>query len=187
MTMRNLVLVGGLVSLLAGCSSFSGLSGSGSNLACKAPDGVTCTSVSGIYANSLDEGLPGQQPKGESAGSKKKEPGASDKVAPPSPYFSPRDLATPNSGDPIRMAPLVLRVWIAPWEDTDGDLHDQHYLYTVVHNGRWLIESNRQAIQNAYKPVFPLKGKTPVDPDDAKPAAASALHGMPGARGETDK
>jgi conjugal transfer pilus assembly protein TraV len=29
------------------------------------------------------------------------------------------------SGTPIRSAPRLLRVWFAPWEDTDGDLHDQ--------------------------------------------------------------
>ena len=43
----------------SGCTSFSGLSGSKSGLACQAPDGVICTSVSGIYANSLADALPG--------------------------------------------------------------------------------------------------------------------------------
>jgi conjugal transfer pilus assembly protein TraV len=91
-------------------------------------------------------------------------------------YFSPRDLATPNSGDPIRMPPLVLRVWIAPWEDTDGDLHDQHYLYTVVHQGKWLIETNHQQIRDAYKPVFPLRGQE--KPEEERPEAASSMPGV---------
>ena len=170
--------------LTAGCSSFSGLSGSKSELACKAPDGVICTSVSGIYANSLAEALPGQQqPKpqdkpSQDAGSKDSRDGA---TMPPPGYFSPRDLATPNSGDPIRMAPLVLRVWIAPWEDTDGDLHDQHYLYTVVHQGKWLIETNQQQIRDAYKPVFPLRGKE--KPEVERPVADDAMPGVSGQRG----
>jgi conjugal transfer pilus assembly protein TraV len=100
---------------------------------------------------------------------------------PPLGYFSPRDLATPNSGDPIRMAPLVLRVWIAPWEDTDGDLHDQHYLYTVVHQGKWLIETNQQQIRDAYKPVFPLRGKD--KPEEERPVADDAMPGVSGQRG----
>lgn len=168
----------------AGCSSFSGLSGSKSELACKAPDGVICTSVSGIYANSLAEALPGQQkPKSQDkpsqdAGSKDSKDG---ETMPPLGYFSPRDLATPNSGDPIRMAPLVLRVWIAPWEDTDGDLHDQHYLYTVVHQGKWLIETNQQQIRDAYKPVFPLRGKD--KPEEERPVADDAMPGVSGQRG----
>lgn len=95
---------------------------------------------------------------------------------PPPVYFSPRDLATPNSGDPIRMAPLVLRVWIAPWEDTEGDLHDQHYLYTVVHQGKWLIETNQQQIRDAYKPVFPLRGQE--KPEEERPEAAGSMPGV---------
>jgi conjugal transfer pilus assembly protein TraV len=145
---------------------------------------VICTSVSGIYANSLDEALPGQQqPKpqdksSQDAGSKDSKDGA---TMPPPGSFSPRDLATPNSGDPIRMAPLVLRVWIAPWEDTDGDLHDQHYLYTVVHQGKWLIETNQQQIRDAYKPVFPLRGKD--KPEEERPVADDAMPGVSGQRG----
>ena len=164
----------------SGCSSFSGLAGSKSELACKAPDGVLCTSVSGIYANSLADALPGQQEKGQEKPETAK--AAKDAAPVPAPgYFSPRDLTTPNSGDPIRMAPLVLRVWIAPWEDTEGDLHDQHYLYTVVHQGKWLIESNQQTIRDAFKPVFPLKGKG--KPDEENPEVAAALPGAPGQGG----
>ena len=163
----------------AGCSSFSGLSGSKSELACKAPDGVICTSVSGIYANSLAEALPGQQqPKSQDKPSQdagSKDP-RDDATMPPPAYFSPRDLATPNSGDPIRMAPLVLRVWIAPWEDTEGDLHDQHYLYTVVHQGKWLIETNQQQIRDAYKPVFPLRGQE--KPEEKRAEAAGSMPGV---------
>jgi hypothetical protein len=38
----------------------SGLSGS-SDYACKAPDGVTCDSVSGTYANAIHNNLPSQR------------------------------------------------------------------------------------------------------------------------------
>lgn len=174
MTMQRLVLVGGLVSMLAGCSSFSGLAGSKSDLACKAPDGVICTSVSGIYANSLEDALPGQLNDPARNGTIKKATATDHQAGAPissdPPAYSPRVLVTPESGDPLRQSPLVLRVWIAPWEDTDGDLHDQHYVYMVVNNGKWLIESNQQAIHNAYRPVFPL-GK--LDTEMARPEAAS--------------
>jgi conjugal transfer pilus assembly protein TraV len=45
-------------------------------------------------------------------------------------------------------------LWFAPWEDTDGDLHDQSYVYLMVDAGNWLVEHNRQRIQAAYKPVY---------------------------------
>ena len=44
--------------LLAGCSA-SGLDAK-TSFACKAPDGVTCMSVSGVYETSRQNALPGQ-------------------------------------------------------------------------------------------------------------------------------
>ena len=56
---RLVALLGGVESL-AGCMSLSGLSGN-SSYACKAPDGVTCQSVSGTYANAVVNNLPAQR------------------------------------------------------------------------------------------------------------------------------
>ena len=47
---------------LAACTNMSGLSGS-SSYACKAPDGVICDSVSGTYANAVQNNLPSQKPR----------------------------------------------------------------------------------------------------------------------------
>ena len=58
----------GATVLLAACTNMSGLSGS-SSFACKAPDGVTCDSVSGTYANAVQNNLPSQRPKPEAASS----------------------------------------------------------------------------------------------------------------------
>lgn len=160
---------------LSGCSSFSsmfsGLSGSTVEHACKAPDGVSCSSVSGNYANAVAGNLPGQKavtviaPTAPQLQSDKPTAQTVESATETQPadstdqvFFSPRDIAAPRSGDPVRMAPLVLRIWFAPWEDADGDLHDQHYVYAVMHHGKWLIEANRQAVMNAYRPVYPLNG-----------------------------
>lgn len=154
--MVRLLIAVAVSAALAGCSSlgFSGLAGSRTELNCKAPDGVLCSSVSGTYANSVAGTLPGQLP--TKAGEAKAEAGLIPVAA--LPVVSPADMATPTSGDPVRVAPRVLRVWIAPWEDSDGDLHDQHYIYTVVQKGKWAIETTQDAITSQYRPVFPLKG-----------------------------
>lgn len=135
--------------LLAGCASFSGLDAS-STFSCKAPDGILCQSMSGVYANAEAHNLPGQRvanDKGTPAGSPAK-------VQDAIPQAATGVLTKPiYSGTPIRTAPLVLRVWLAPWEDSDGDLHDQSYVYLPVDGGRWLIEHNRRRIQDAYRPV----------------------------------
>ena len=64
--------------LLSGCASLSGLDG-GSSYACKAPEGVTCDSVSGTYHNALQNNLPSQR---RSAPSGQAEPPASPEFTP---------------------------------------------------------------------------------------------------------
>lgn len=139
MKLRGLALALGLS--LSGCASMSGYDAN-TGFSCKAPDGVLCESMSGIYANAQAQNLPGQRiTHGSSAA-------ASDTPV------EGRVMSKPiYSGSPIRSSPRVLRIWFAPWEDSDGDLHDQNYVYLQVDSGRWLIEHNRRRIQDAYRPV----------------------------------
>jgi hypothetical protein len=42
--------------------------------------------------------------------------------------------------DPLARLPAkVMRIWIAPWEDSRGDLHAPGYLYTEIEPRRWTI------------------------------------------------
>jgi type IV conjugative transfer system lipoprotein TraV len=66
---------------------------------------------------------------------------------------SPIERLTPNTGKPLRSAAEVLRIWVAPYEDDDGVLHDQSFAYVVVDPGRWLIEHNQRRIQNEFRAV----------------------------------
>jgi len=139
---------------VTGCNSISGTGGSGS-YGCKAPDGVLCSSVGGVYSNSAQNNLPAQR------AAAKHEDKVQFVVAPAQAVRPPM-----TTGTPIRSAPRVLRVWIAPWEDTDGDLRDQSYVYVAVDGGRWLIERNHQNIRDEYAPIAPPKqqnfGAAPV-------------------------
>ncbi|HGO6126528.1 type IV conjugative transfer system lipoprotein TraV [Burkholderia cepacia] len=144
---------------LTGCS-FSGLDAS-SKFSCKAPDGVACASMSGVYANIQANNLPSQQiSHGATQAATSKTP------APGSAVLS-RPLF---SGSPIRSAPRELRLWFAPWEDADGDLYDQSYAYLVIDYGQWLIAHNQRRIRDLYRPA---PGITVRDVASA-PAAASA-------------
>lgn len=133
----------GAVVALSGCSSMSGFDAK-SEFACKAPDGILCESMSGIYANAQAKNLPGQRvnARGEAPVELSQAKAGSNVMTKPI-----------YSGTPIRSAPRLLRVWFAPWEDTDGDLHDQSYVYLPVDSGRWLVEHNRRRIQDNYRPV----------------------------------
>lgn len=152
--------------LLAGCGSMSGLDAS-SSFSCKAAPGVTCQSISGVHQNASAGNLPFQR-NGEVNGKATESDVRSDEKplaygaikTDPNTKVSPRDMNAASSGMPVRQPPLVLRVWMAPFEDEAGDLHDQSYFYTMVHSGRWMIEANRSTITNQFRPIYPLNRPT---------------------------
>lgn len=151
--------------LLSGCGSLSGLDASGS-FGCKAAPGVNCQSISGVYQNATAGSLPFQRQEenaSKTADGEKKPYGAPRNEG----KVSPRDMNAQYSGMPVRQPPLVLRVWMAPYEDEGGDLHDQSYFYTMVHSGKWMIEANRNSISSQFKPIYPLVRPTNNGQDQA--------------------
>ena len=50
----------------------------------------------------------------------------------------------------LRVPARVMRIWIAPWEDSRGDLHAPGYLYTEIEPRRWTLgaktERNRETL-----------------------------------------
>ncbi|MBT9597001.1 MAG: TraV family lipoprotein [Vitreoscilla sp.] len=142
-------LIGALAvatSMLGACTSMSGLSGS-SSYACKAPEGVTCDSVSGTYANAVHNNLPSQRSRSVAAA-----PASGSPPSAPPPQPSTSASATPT---PLRSSARILRLWFKPWEDADRDLYDQGYVYVQINSGEWLIEHARRQIREAYAPLRP--------------------------------
>lgn len=161
---RLLVPVIFTTSLMAGCGSMSGLDAS-SNFSCKAAPGVTCQSISGVHQNAIAGNLPFQKQGDASINANAPDSKSSDEHKPATygtvkyedkAKMSPRDMVATSSGMPVRQPPLVLRVWMAPYEDEAGDLYDQSYFYAMVHSGRWMIEANRSSISNQFRPIYPL-------------------------------
>lgn len=156
--MKTLVLRLGAVCLffpLAACMNMSGLGGD-SKYACKAPDGVTCDSVSGTYANALHNNLPSQQ--AQRSTRRLKEPSEESHSVTVGRSISrttanPSDMAVTPS--PLRTQARILRLWIKPWEDADGDLYDQGYVYVQVDNGQWQIDHVQRQIRDLYAPLKP--------------------------------
>lgn len=168
---------------LSGCGALdmSGL-GAEKSFQCAAPEGVPCMSVTGINANATrgtlpsmkrtieDEGrmtqtksdemptLFGDNAKQAASKSEGKLAHYGQSRAPGT--LSPSEMEAPYSGSPIRTAPKIMRIWIAPIEDSDADLQDQRYMYVTVNTGRWLIEANQSNLVRQYKPVFQLGKQT---------------------------
>lgn len=154
------------IAALAGCvSTMSGLGGT-DKYACKAPDGVLCTSVAGVYANSVQNNLPSQRIEKLPAMATPSTPPARTSVAP----------IPAIEGTALRSSPRILRMWLAPWEDSDGDLHDQSFLYVVVDSGRWLIEHQRSKLSNEFAPIAPPRQTSPAPAEQgANPERESKL------------
>ncbi|MGA7950933.1 MAG: type IV conjugative transfer system lipoprotein TraV [Thiobacillaceae bacterium] len=179
--MKQALTVIALAALLGGCGSFSGLDGS-SSFTCKAPDGVSCTSVSGVYANSAANNLPsstGTPVDKHDTPSQSDNPhttDTADKAAKPAaakPLPSYGAIASlrqgaPTSGDPVLSPPRILRIWLSPWEDQDGDLRDQSYLYVMWNRGEWNIQHSRSNLMNQYAPVSLLLSPGSLSSNSAK-------------------
>ena len=138
---------------LGGCMNMSGLSGS-TSYSCKAPEGVTCDSVSGTYANAIKNNLPSQRPRPVKAGAAASTAVAASGV-PVLPSAPPVSLTAAALAMPLRSSARILRLWFKPWEDADRDLYDQGYVYVQIDNGQWLIEHAQRQIREAYAPLRP--------------------------------
>ena len=160
--------------LVLGCSA-SGLDAK-TAFGCKAPDGVTCMSVTGVYATSRSNALPGQQPTAPGTTKEAPAPAPSqtatrDSAAVPSTLRGP----TLPDGAPLRSPPRVLRIWIAPYEDSDGDLRDQSHMYVTVDPGTWQIEHARRAIRDRFAPVRTVTPVLPSGSDTPRPADGTTV------------
>jgi conjugal transfer pilus assembly protein TraV len=151
----NLARAVGIISMtvgilsLSGCANVSGLDAK-SNFSCKAPDGVSCQAISGVYANNPVSG----------AANSTAASGAHSAATPmPNiPVYGQQAvrLTERTTGSAIRSEPKIRRMWVAPWMDGDEDLWDQSYVYLTVDRGRWLIEHNRSKIRQQFAPIRPV-------------------------------
>lgn len=176
--------------LLSACVSMSGLGGE-SKYACAAPEGVTCQSVSGTYANAVRDSAAAprlaasantspsaehsSQPSRSSQPPKPAQPtplgtdGTDEQV--PGPRAANRRDAEPRTDaaeaelarhrptafppDALRDPPRILRLWTKAWEDADGDLWDQGFVYVQVSSGSWRIDHVRQSARQRAASVHP--------------------------------
>ena len=156
-------VVAAVAMALSGCASMSGLDAT-DTYGCKAPEGVSCISVSGTYANSNPGGRLSRGPSAPA-----KSPGEGPAVYGAASVALAPTSAPGSTSDAIRSNPRLLRVWIAPWEDSDGDLHEEGYVHMVVDNGRWLIEHVRPAarsnVDGVAPPAAPAADASPSKPE----------------------
>lgn len=160
----------GMVVTLTGCGSLTGIGGN-NTFGCKAPKGIACQSVSGVYYNTIDS-KQSQDPKQ----GKDQKPGKNGtsyqplSTKPRAVHASlqgseqPRMSDAPEPGHiPARSATRELRIWYAPWLDNDNVAHDESYSYVVVEEGRWLLQRKLDMIRERYAPANPANKNAKLD------------------------
>lgn len=162
-TFKKLLVVGGLLTSLSGCSS---LNIGSSEYACPGmPNGVQCMSARDVYTATNDGKVP--RPINPDEAEAKEEGNFDDPKLRKgtkgskrggdvlNTYVAPR---IPNEPVPIRTPAQVMRIWVAPWEDTNGDLIVTGYIYTEIEPRRWVIGDSASAKDS--EPVMrPLQSK----------------------------
>lgn len=145
---------------LTGCGSITGLQDAESNFACSVDMTPRCASLSAVH-ESLDKEEAQKNFTFESSSSdsgsntvKIREVTTDGQSIDRLAYETP--LMTPK-----RAPEEILRVWIAPYIDTDGDLHAEHVVFTTVRDARWAPETLDIKPMKAAseKMITPLKSK----------------------------
>lgn len=124
------------------------------------PEGVQCMSARDVYAATNDGHVPvplNPQENDTKKDSKKGEQVSSGKTN----EQKGRDIVVdtyvaPNLPDkpvPIRTPAQVMRIWVAPWEDTNGDLITTGYVYTEIEPRRWVIGEPEMFKSPTLKPL----------------------------------
>ncbi|MCY4324732.1 MAG: TraV family lipoprotein [Betaproteobacteria bacterium] len=109
--------------LLGGCIGTS----ESASLSCPYPDAIACESLSSVYDRTA---------------------GVHEQL--PEPVLAPdADAAAQSAGWPAVRAARVLRVWLAPWQDADGDLHGAQEIYMLIERARWQDPQSGLQMQDA--------------------------------------
>jgi conjugal transfer pilus assembly protein TraV len=156
-------LVGLAVLLSTGCATQYGCKGM--------PDDPQCLSTTEAY-QVTDKALP-EPPKPETP---KSEAVKAEAIA-PFPRHARQPVPKIEDPTPIRTPAQIMRIWIAPWEDSDGDLMVSGYVYTELEPRRWMIGKSAPTVSPSLIPLQ-IEQRPPERPLD-RDQAGSETEGMP--------
>ncbi len=149
----------GVIALLLGSTVLTGcgsLALGDEEFSCKMDNtGVPCASTAQMYEMTHDGNTPRKiaaEKKAAASGEKTEKASNGDSDFVLDNYVTNR---LPNEPIPVRTPPQVMRIWVAPYEDKDGDFVMSGYVYTEVSPRRWTLGVNTQSIhqQNIFRPL----------------------------------
>jgi len=144
-TTKKILLVSIVLAFLTGCSSSLN-----SSFDCKVKPGVNCKSL-GQVNDAVNKGELGRggiavaAKKGLVVGckncSKSKEQGSLVEMLTPYPN------GVIKAGEPLRYGERVLRAWITPYEDTQGNYHHGSVISAVAKKGHWIANPPKVVLE----------------------------------------
>lgn len=122
--MKEIAIIILLTSFLCGCSGIS------SQFDCPMKQGIRCESIDSVNAR-VD--------RGEIGGGTIMSPVSSSSAQPISyKYPAYSGFSSFKNGEPLRYGETVMRVWVAPFEDKEGNYHQESDIYTITKSGSWI-------------------------------------------------
>lgn len=123
--------------VLSGCAT--------AKYACGVPDGIGCKPLSEVHRMAQDgslksQAVPDNRDPVEHDQDEEDVNDADAQQTPSAPSRRSARLATVSPGAPLLIPPRTMRVWVAPWPDENGTLHDETYLYLRLDNGHWVMK-----------------------------------------------
>lgn len=133
--------------LLTACGSITGLQNAKSDFACSVDLSPRCASLSSVH-ESLDKEELKQNETISRTVVISKAGSFSDPIITDTPLMAPK-----------RSPEEILRVWVAPYIDEEGDLHAEHMIFTTIREAHWAPETlDIKPINDASrKMITPLK------------------------------
>lgn len=170
MTFKRIALLVITIAFITGCASkFSCM---------ETIDGVKCKNLQGVYEEKVTRTGTYDKQVAVNPTPKKSKDGK-EKDAIPERILSEKEAIIQHleisDPRPIRLPPVVLRIWTAPWEDADGDLHNAGYIYTEVEQrrGRWLFGEEAVRGGSVQSKVFGTQSLTDGRADQKKETSNS--------------
>lgn len=157
--------------LISGCSTYT----------CERPEtGIQCTPISEIYERVVEKGeRPGKWNTHKDSDKSKQELKQKTPITSPSGSsgFStvlekdkPLDESMKDKTMLLRIPSKIIRIWVAPWEDNEGDLNQGGYIYSEIAppGKKWLvgekpIDKQEKARMRFFQPRYGLRQKQTID------------------------
>ncbi len=106
--------------LLTGCGAMN------SKFDCPNKPGVTCRSLDQVN-DMVDKGIIGREVNTKIRA----------QVFAPTYFSNKNPLISPSNS--LRSGEQVMRIWVAPYQDTNNNYHNESTLYTIVHKNSWTV------------------------------------------------